>query len=117
MVSSLNEIENIDEITLEDIAKAARAGDAAAMNVLEEATRYIGIALSNLINTLNPSMIVLGKDFTVYGDLVLGTLRSIIDAKALRRPASNVEIVISKLGERASTLGAAIIPLKKLFGR
>ncbi|HEY8349109.1 MAG TPA: ROK family transcriptional regulator [Clostridiales bacterium] len=117
VVSSLNEIENIDEITLEDIAKAARAGDAAAMNVLEEATRYIGIALSNLINTLNPSMIVLGKDFTVYGDLVLGTLRSIIDAKALRRPASNVEIVISKLGERASTLGAAIIPLKKLFGR
>lgn len=117
VVSSLNEIENIDEITLEDIAKAAKAGDAAAMNVLEEATRYIGIALSNLINTLNPSMIVLGKDFTVYGDLVLGTLRSIIDAKALRRPASNVEIVISKLGERASTLGAAIIPLKKLFGR
>ena len=117
VVSSLNEIENIDEITLEDIAKAARAGDAAAMNVLEEATRYIGIALSNLINTLNPSMIVLGKDFTVYGDLVLGTLRSIIDAKALRRPASNVEIVISKLGERASTLGAAIFPLKKLFGR
>ena len=62
-------------------------------------------------------MIVLGKDFTVYGDLVLGTLRSIIDTKALKRPASNVELVISEIGERASTLGAAIIPLKNLFGR
>ena len=117
VVSSLNDLENIDEITLKDIAEAAREGDAAAINVLDEATRYIGIALSNLINTLNPSMIVLGKDFTVYGDMVLGTLRSIIDTKALKRPASNVELVISEIGERASTLGAAIIPLKNLFGR
>lgn len=117
VVSSLNEIENVDDITLEDITAAARAGDTAAANVLEEATRFLGIALSNLVNTLNPSRIVLGKDFTIYGDLVLDKLRSIIDCKALKRPASNVELVISEIGERASVLGAAIIPLKKLFGR
>jgi glucokinase-like ROK family protein len=116
-VSSLNRLGNTDEITLEDIAEAARAGDTAAINILDQAARYIGIALSGMVNTLNPSMIVLGKDFAVYGDLVMGTLRSIVDAKALRRPASNVELVISKFGERASTLGAAIIPIKKLFGR
>ncbi len=117
VVSNLNHIENVDEISLDDIVGAARSGDAAAVNVLDEASRYLGIALSNLVNTLNPSRIVLGKDFTVYGDLVLGTLRSIIDTKALKRPASNVELIISEIGERASTLGAAIIPLKKLFGR
>ena len=117
VASSLREKDDIDEITLEDITNAARTGDAASANILEEATRYIGIALSNLINMLNPSRIVLGKDFTVYGSLVLDTLRSIIDAKALKRPASNVELIISEIGERASTLGAAIIPLKKLFGR
>jgi N-acetylglucosamine repressor len=117
VVSSLNDIENVDELSLEDIVDAARAGDGAAMNLLDETARYLGIALSNLVNTLNPSRIVLGKDFTVYGDLVMGTLRSVIDAKALKRPASNVELLISEAGEKASTLGAAIIPLKKLFGR
>lgn len=117
LVSNLKKVENFDGITLKDIADAARAGDAAVISLLEDAARYIGIALSYIINTLNPSRIVLGKDFTVYGDLVLDTLRKIIDARALKRPASNVEIVISQLGERASTLGAAIIPLKKLFGR
>jgi glucokinase-like ROK family protein len=117
VVSSLNTIENADEISLGDIVDAARSGDAAAMNLLDEASRYIGIALTNLVNTLNPSRIVLGKDFTVYGDLVLDTLRRIIDSKALKRSASNVELVISETGERASTLGAAIVPLEKLFGR
>ncbi len=117
VVSSLNEFENVDAMSLENIAAAARAGDGAAMNLLDETARYLGIALSNLVNTLNPSRIVLGKDFTVYGDLVMGTLRSVIDGKALKRPASNVELMISGIGNRASTLGAAIIPLKKLFGR
>ncbi len=117
VVSSLNDFENVDELTLENITAAARSGDGAAMNLLDETARYLGIALSNLVNTLNPSRIVLGKDFTVYGDLVLGTLRNVIDAKALKRPASNVELLISETGDRASTLGAAIVPLKKLFGR
>ncbi len=117
VVSSLNDYENVDAMSLENIVAAARAGDGAAMNLLDETARYLGIALSNLVNTLNPSRIVLGKDFAVYGDLVMGTLRSVIDGKALRRPASNVELIISEIGDRASTLGAAIIPLKKLFGR
>jgi len=117
VVSGFNGVDAADDVRLEDIASAARAGDEAAMGLLNEAARYLGIALSNLVNTLNPSKIVLGKDFTVYGDLVMDTLRSVIDRKALRRPAADVEIMVSEIGERASTLGAAIIPLKLLFGR
>ena len=117
VVSILNEMEDADEITLEHIADAARKSDEASRGLLNEAARYLGIALSNLVNTLNPSKIVLGKDFVVYGDLVMDTLRNVIDTKALKRPASNVEIVVTEIGERASTLGAAIIPLKMLFGR
>ncbi len=117
VVSSLNRIEDVESIDLNHIIEAARAGDKATLGLLNEAARYLGIALSNLVNTLNPSKIVLGKDFVKYGDLVMDTLRSVIDAKALRRPASDVEITVSEIGERASTLGAAIIPLKLLFGR
>ena len=117
VISSLNNIDNVNTMSLGDIATAAKAGDGAAINLLYETGRYLGIALSNLVNTLNPSRIVLGKDFAVYGDLVMGTLRSVIDAKALKRPASNVELIISEIGDRASTLGAAIIPLKLLFGK
>ncbi len=117
MVSSLNGIDNVDNLSLRYIVDAARAGDEAAKGLLNEAARYLGIALSSLVNTLNPSKIVLGKDFVKYGDLVMEMLRSVIDRKALKRPAANVEITVSEIGEKSSTLGAAIIPLKILFGR
>ena len=117
VVSNLNEIADVDSISLNHIVESARAGDEASRGLLNEAARYLGIALSSLVNTLNPSKIVLGKDFVKYGDLVMEMLRSVIDCKALKRPAANVEITVSEIGERASTLGAAIIPLKILFGR
>lgn len=115
-MSTLKGLDNVSGIRICDVADAARAQDEAALGLLNEAAAYIGIALSNLVNTLNPSKIVIGKDFTVYGDLVMDTLRSVIDRKALKRTAAGVEIIVSEIGERVSTLGAAIVPLKILFG-
>jgi predicted NBD/HSP70 family sugar kinase len=117
VVSSLNEIGDVDGLNLNHIIDSARNGDEAARGLLNEAARYVGIALSNLVNTLNPSKIVLGKDFVKYGDLVMDMIRSVIDNKSLKRAAAKVEITLSEKGDDASTLGAAIIPLKVLFGR
>ncbi len=117
VISSLNDVADADSISFDQVVDAARNGDMAAMDLLIDAARYLGIALSSIVNTLNPSKIVLGKNFVKYGDLVMETLRSVIDCKALKRPAAEVKITISEIGEKSSTLGAAIIPLKILFGR
>ncbi|MEN6314485.1 MAG: ROK family transcriptional regulator [Clostridiaceae bacterium] len=107
----------ISNISLTYIVEAARAGNAEMMGLLDDAAGYLGTALSGIVNTLNPSKIVLGKDFTKYGDLVMDLIRGVVDRKALRRPAANVELIVSEIGERSSTLGASIVPLKILFGR
>lgn len=117
VVSSLNEIGDIDGIDICSIISAARNGDEVAGNLLMESARYIGIAASSLINILNPSKIVLGKEFVKYGDLVLEQVRKTALHKALEFPGSRVDIAITPLGEKASMLGAAIIPLKVLFGK
>jgi N-acetylglucosamine repressor len=117
MASSLNEAPGVEAVGIDEIAGAARDGDEAAKEVLLESARFLGIALSSLVNTLNPSRIVLGKDFVKYGDLVMERIKSVVERKALKLPASKVEITASEIGERASTLGAAIIPLKLLFGK
>lgn len=117
IASKLNEVEDVDEITINSIIEAARAGDEASRNVLLESARYLGIAISNIVNTLNPSKIVIGKEFVRYADLVMDQIKSVVSCKALKSPASKVEIIESEIGEKASTLGAAIIPLKVLFGK
>lgn len=117
VVSSLNEIADTEGITFDSIVNAAMNGDNISKGMLYEAAMYIGIALSGIVNTLNPSRIVLGKDFIKYGGMVMNIIRREINKRALKKPASNVEIIMSGIGERSSTLGAAIIPLKILFGR
>lgn len=117
VVSSLNSLNNIDDISIENIVEAARCGDEAARNILLESARYIGIAISNIVNTLNPSRIVIGKEFVKFADLVMEQIKSIVACKALKAPASKVDIVASEIGEKSSALGAAIIPLKVLFGK
>lgn len=115
--SSLNTIEPVEEIDIAAVVKAARNEDEVARTILLESARYLGIALSNLVNTLNPSRIVLGKEFVRYGDLVMDRIKEVVKLKALASPVSRVDIMASELGEKTSMLGAAIIPLKVLFGR
>lgn len=117
VVSKLNEIENVDDITIDMIVNAAKGGDEVARSILLESARYLGIAVSNLVNTLNPSAIVLGKDFVKYAEIVLEQVKKVVEGKALKMPTSMIDITYSSIGAKVSALGAAIIPLKTLFGK
>ncbi len=117
VVSTLNRIEVIENIDIDAIVDAAKYGDEASNTILMEAGRFMGIAISNIVNTLNPSKIVLGKDFVKYSKLVLERVKNIASAKTLKFPLASLQILTSEIGEKSSTLGAAIIPLKVLFGK
>ncbi|AEY68145.1 ROK family transcriptional regulator [Clostridium sp. BNL1100] len=112
----ITDFENIEAITVDDIFRLAGEGNESARIILVESAGYLGLAIANLINTVNPSKIVLGKELVKFSEDIMDHLKSIASAKALKYPASRVEVVASKIGEDSSALGAAIIPLKKLFG-
>lgn len=117
IASSLNAVADVEDIDINRVIKAAREGDEAAKNILMESARYLGIAIADIVNTLNPSKVIIGKEFVKYANLVLDHIKSVVALKALKSPASRVEIMASPIGEKASALGAAVIPLKTLFGR
>jgi len=111
----LSSYKDIDSISIDDVAEAARNGDEASIDILRESGRYLGMAIANTINMLNPKRIVLGKEFTKYADIVLDTVKAVVERKALRSPAAVVEIIASEIGDKASTIGAALIPIKELM--
>ena len=117
VVSKLNAVENIEDINIKTVIAAAKEGDEVARNILVESARFLGLAISSVVNILNPEKIVLGKEFVNYADIAMHQIEDIVECKALKQPASDVEIIKSDLGERASVLGAAIIPIKVLFGK
>ena len=115
--SSLNEFTDTSSIGINHIITAAKNGDEVAKSILIESARYIGIAISHIVNTLNPEKIVIGKEFVKYADVVMENIKNVVYVKALKFSSSNLELVASKLGENATTVGAAIIPLRAFFGK
>jgi len=94
---------------------AARLGDAQAVADLNEAARYIGVAVASLANTFNPEMIILGGRLAVeyppFFDLAAETARP----RLLPLIQHHTQIAMTGLGRNACLVGAASLVLQTIF--
>ena len=99
---------DLDRVSVEVIVKAALDNDTLAFRVLHEAVSRIGIMLADVINLLNPSVVIFGGPLFREGrELLLDPLRHVIRQRALEKSASEVQLKTSTLGTEAGALGAA----------
>jgi predicted NBD/HSP70 family sugar kinase len=94
---------------------AARQGDAAARAVVEEASRYLGIALANLVNLLNPELIVLGGLFAEGQDVILPMARQTLAETAFAGLGKKVRLQATGFGVQAGVVGAGALALTNFF--
>jgi len=90
-----------------DVVRLARGGDPKARRVIASAGHYLGLALANLVDTLNPQMIVIGGGVAAAGNLLLTLARETMRQWAQPLAVKRVRIRLSRLGARAGLLGAA----------
>lgn len=95
--------------TAEQVIAAARAGNSAATQAIDEAARYLGMGIANLVSLFNPEMIVLGGGLMQSHDLFIEEIRNGVLRWAQPEAARQVRIVPGELGENAGLLGAARI--------
>ena len=98
-------------VTTDIVIEAARRGDAVAIRVLEETARYLAMGIANLINILNPEMVVLGGSLFDASEFLLEPLRREVPDWVQPLAASQVRIELGQLGEDARLLGAARMTL------
>ena len=101
-------------ITPAMIAEAAAEGDEVSIETLEETGYYIGIAVANAINILNPDKVVIGGGIAQAGDLLFGPIRRTVEVNALYAPLQAVEVVPAELGDDAGVLGGAAMVLQRM---
>jgi glucokinase len=98
-----------------DLRKAIRKGDKLVEKVIEEAAEYTGIAVANVLNFLNPQVVVLGGGVI---DALSDEMMSIIleTARDYCMPGvdTNIEIVESRLGDLAGIHGGAVLARQRL---
>ena len=99
-------------ITAMMIYEAALQGDRLSTDILAEAGKYLGIAMANLINILNPEMIVLTGAVTGAWDFFMPTARQEVNKRAFNVLAERTKIVRGKLIDSAGIVGAAGLAMK-----
>jgi glucokinase len=95
------------DLTSEKIYRAGMEGDELALEVFRRMGVYLGIGLANLINILNPEMIVIGGGVVNAWDLFAKDMNHQVAERAFPLPAAQVKIVPGECGDDAGLLGAA----------
>ncbi|RCX18204.1 putative NBD/HSP70 family sugar kinase [Fontibacillus phaseoli] len=100
-----------DAPDLEDFLKAAKQGDEEAVNLLNEIGSQLGVGLANLVNILNPELIVIGNRLSLAGELFEDAMLRTIKSRSLSYHRKKTHVDFAKLGIRSTALGAASMPI------
>jgi glucokinase len=92
--------------TAAQIFAAAARGDRSARTVIERAARYMGMALINLTNALDPEMFVMGGGVSRSWSLVQPTMIEVLRSSPFIKPARRPLLRRARLGDRAGQVGA-----------
>ncbi|MEK5254462.1 ROK family protein [Paenibacillus sp. FSL F4-0125] len=101
-------------ITALMISEAYELGDALSIEVMQETGTILGFGLANVVNILNPDLIIVGGGMAAAGDKLLQPVRETVSQHALKLSSSKCKIVQAELGNRAGTIGAASYAYSKL---
>jgi glucokinase len=107
---------DLSEVTAETVYQAIVAGDLYAKEVMRETAAFLGTGVANLINILNPAMVVISGGVTRAGDHLFEPLRGEVRRRAFRQAADACRIVASELGDMAGVIGAAATYRVERFG-
>ena len=95
-------VSNIQEVTAKEVFEAARLGDTCCEQVVEQTTKYLGVAIANMASLLNMERVVIGGGVSRAGAQLLEPIRYIVDQLTPYPP----QIETSVLHEDGAILGA-----------
>lgn len=99
---------DVKQIKSKSLLKAIEAGDHAIHQLIESKARILGVAMANVVNLLNPELIVLGGGvMEALGRLILPVARDAMHHYALLPLVKRVKVVEAKLKDYSIVMGAA----------
>lgn len=98
------------KLVAEEIVKLAKIGDKKSLKILKEIGFWLGVGITNIINILDPEVIVIYGDFFLnIWPLIQGDIKKIVKKRSF-----NPKIIFqkTKLGDNGGVLGAASLIFK-----
>ncbi|MFJ8993592.1 ROK family protein [Streptomyces sp. NPDC102279] len=96
-----------------DVRDLLTAGHPEAMALAREAGRQVGDVLATVVTLLNPGVLMIAGDLA--GTPFVTGVRELLYQRALPRSTAHLEVVTSRLGERAGLVGAGALVVEYLY--
>ena len=99
----------IESITAETVGQAAREGDPVARQILDETIELLALWLGNIIDLLDPGIVVIGGGASALLVPFLEHLRELLPRFSLNPRANEVPVVSARYGADAGIAGGAAL--------
>jgi predicted NBD/HSP70 family sugar kinase len=96
-----------------DVRDLLAAGHPEAVGLAREAGRRVGEVLATVVTLLNPGVLMIAGDLA--GTPFLTGVRELLYQRALPRSTAHLDVVVSRLGERAGLVGAGALVVEHLY--
>jgi glucokinase len=91
----------------EDVGAAFRAGDAAAARVLTEIAGLLAVWLGNIVDLLEPDVMIVGGGLAELMAPLFGGIRAAIPKWSINQRAAEIPLVMARFGADSGIAGAA----------
>lgn len=100
---------------LESLASLALEGDERAIEILENAGRLFGRELANLVNIMDPRLILISGEGVVVGETFFTAMRGTFRSNIMPGLAEDTEIRVATWGDDVWARGAASVVIGEVF--
>ncbi len=109
---------DISKIKSGALSKAVKAGDKSIEDLIRYKSHWLGIAMANVVDLLNPEVIVLGGGMVeAMGDMIVPEAEKSMRQRAMAPLVKDVKVVQAKLKDYAIVMGAAKIASDAVLGK
>lgn len=102
------------DLTLSTVIGAAQQGDALSQRILADVARYLTAGLVNIINTLDPDLVLIGRELGKACGYLLPLVQDEVQRRISPAQRSSVRIAAATLSD-APVIGAAVLALREFF--
>ncbi len=99
-------LRDLESITAKNVFDFAKEGDLLAMEVVEKACYYLGVALAHIAQIVDPEVFVIGGGVSMAGEIIPETTKKYYN-KLVMSSLKNKEFKLATLGNDAGIYGAA----------
>nr|WP_307836742.1 ROK family protein [Actinoplanes nipponensis] len=104
-----------DRAAVLEVLRSAVGGEPAARAAVREVADWLGFGVANLVNVVNPDLVVFGGSLREVYAAGAGTVRRRLDAMALPASREHVQLRAAALGRNAALVGAAELAFERLL--